>query len=282
MRTNSTVVLISSVISLVGASCQSPDSSQSGLAGTTPEITLNGSPSTSACPDLSGDYRLTGATKIGKAFSVFQEGCGSIELNILCDEDAYSGYSPEMEMNEYPDNRGGCSADYANLTEIIQISGEETPVNWSNQAVSTRLDQTANANFSGNILNVSETIHSTSQDGTKQSDTLKIYQTQNPCGRVGSGAAYLVTEAKYSGPPSNPYQPLCRFWEKIGTAPAVPSVQHFSPIAGGMYKTSTGAAFTQVVGPGQFGLSWKDPFGAIWSSYQGDYSNDTASVVFNL
>jgi hypothetical protein len=274
MRTYSTVVLISTVVSLLGTSCQSPNSPKSELAGTAPENALNGSPLTSACPNLSGDYRLTSATKIGKAFSVFQEACGSIELNILCDEEAYSGYSPEMEMNAYPDNRGGCSPDYANLTEVIQISGKETPVNWSNPTVSTRLDQIANASFSSDVLNVSETIHSASQDGTKQSDNLKIYQSQTPCGRVGSGATYLVTEANYSVPPSDPNQPLCQFWEKIETAPAVPSVQHFSPLAGGAYKTSTGAQFTQVVGPGQFGLSWKDPSGAIWSSYQGDYGND--------
>lgn len=40
------------------------------------------------------------------------------------------------------------------------------------------------------------------------------------------------------------------------------------------YKTSTSAVFTQVQGPGTFGKAWQDPSGAIWSSYQGEYTND--------
>jgi len=34
------------------------------------------------------------------------------------------------------------------------------------------------------------------------------------------------------------------------------------------------AVFTQVQGPGKFGLSWRDPSGTIWSSYQGEYANN--------
>lgn len=33
------------------------------------------------------------------------------------------------------------------------------------------------------------------------------------------------------------------------------------------------AVFTQVQGPGNFGLAWKDPNGSIWSAYLGDYAN---------
>jgi hypothetical protein len=40
------------------------------------------------------------------------------------------------------------------------------------------------------------------------------------------------------------------------------------------YTTSKGAVFTQVEGPGHFGKAWRDPSGTIWSSYQGDYSNE--------
>jgi len=43
------------------------------------------------------------------------------------------------------------------------------------------------------------------------------------------------------------------------------------------YTTSTGAVFTQVQGPGSFGVGWKDPNGLIWSAYQGDYNNIVAN-----
>jgi hypothetical protein len=39
------------------------------------------------------------------------------------------------------------------------------------------------------------------------------------------------------------------------------------------YVTSTGAVFTQVQGPGSFGLAWQDPSGMIWSTNQGNYGN---------
>jgi hypothetical protein len=44
--------------------------------------------------------------------------------------------------------------------------------------------------------------------------------------------------------------------------------------AGTTYTTSTGAVFTQVQGPGNFGKAWKDPDGTLWSSYQGMYANN--------
>jgi hypothetical protein len=40
------------------------------------------------------------------------------------------------------------------------------------------------------------------------------------------------------------------------------------------YKTSKGAIFTQVQGPGSFGKAWKDPSGTVWSAYQGDFANN--------
>ena len=40
------------------------------------------------------------------------------------------------------------------------------------------------------------------------------------------------------------------------------------------YKTSVGAVFTQVQGPGNFGKAWQDPNETIWSAYQGDHRNN--------
>lgn len=47
------------------------------------------------------------------------------------------------------------------------------------------------------------------------------------------------------------------------------------------YTTSTGAVFTQVQGPGKFGTAWKDPGGAIWSRYVGEFSNDSLAPEQN-
>jgi len=41
------------------------------------------------------------------------------------------------------------------------------------------------------------------------------------------------------------------------------------------------ATFTQVGGPGSFGKAWKDPSGAIWSSYQGDFTNEAIKPDLN-
>lgn len=40
------------------------------------------------------------------------------------------------------------------------------------------------------------------------------------------------------------------------------------------YTTSTGAVFTQLQGPGNFGNAWKDPSGMLWSLNQGKFEND--------
>jgi opacity protein-like surface antigen len=43
--------------------------------------------------------------------------------------------------------------------------------------------------------------------------------------------------------------------------------------AADIYKTSKGAVFTKMQGPGQFGLGWKDPSGMLWGSDQGEFAN---------
>jgi hypothetical protein len=49
---------------------------------------------------------------------------------------------------------------------------------------------------------------------------------------------------------------------------------NMAPIAPATYTTSTGAVFTQLLGPGNFGKAWKDPSGTTWSSYQGEHDNN--------
>jgi hypothetical protein len=48
---------------------------------------------------------------------------------------------------------------------------------------------------------------------------------------------------------------------------------NFHAFADSTYKTSKGATFRQVTGPGTFGLSWEDQYGRIWSHNIGNYSN---------
>jgi hypothetical protein len=42
---------------------------------------------------------------------------------------------------------------------------------------------------------------------------------------------------------------------------------------GPKFKTSTGAVFTYVKGPDNFGMAWRDPDGNLWSESQGDFDN---------